>query len=70
VSEQNGALPQLLDCRALQAELGVKRATAEAIMRRLDIVQIEGLTKTFVKRSDVLSYLESRTFSKDEVVSS
>jgi hypothetical protein len=61
------ALPQLLDCKALQAELGVKRATAEAIMRRLDTIQIEGLRKTFVRRSDVFAYLEARTFGKDQV---
>ena len=67
MSGQNGALPQLLDCKSLQTELGVKRATAEAIMRRLDVVKIECLNKTFVKRSDVLAYLEARTFSKDQV---
>jgi hypothetical protein len=60
-------LPQLLDCKGLMAELGIKRASAEAIMRRVDIVKIEGLDKTFVKRSDVLAYLEARTFSKDQV---
>jgi hypothetical protein len=60
-------LPELLDAKQLQAELGVTRASAEAIMRRIPIVQIEGLRKTFVKRSDVAAYLESRTFRKDEV---
>jgi hypothetical protein len=61
------ALPELLDCKGLQAELGVKRATAEAIMRQLDTVQIAGLRKTYVKRSDVLALLEERTFAKDQV---
>jgi hypothetical protein len=61
------ALPELLDCKGLQAELGVKRATAEAIMRQLDTVQIEGLRKTYVKRSDVARYLEQQTFTKDQV---
>jgi hypothetical protein len=61
------ALPQLLDCKALQAELGVTRAAAEAVMRRLDVVQIEGLRKSYVKRSDVAAYLEARTFTKDQV---
>ena len=42
---QNGALPQLLDCKALRAELGVTRAAAETIMRRLDTVQIEDFKK-------------------------
>jgi hypothetical protein len=60
-------LPELLDCKALRAELGVSRAAAEALMRRLPIVQIEGLRKTFVKRADVSAYLEARTFPKDRV---
>jgi hypothetical protein len=63
----NDGLPQLLDCKGLQAELGVSRASAEALMRRLPIVQIEGLRKTFVRRDDVVAYLERRTFTKDEV---
>jgi hypothetical protein len=57
----------LLDCRALRAELGVSRAAAEAIMRRLPIVAVEGLRKTYVRRSDVAAYLEARTFTKDQV---
>lgn len=60
-------LPELLDCKALQAELGVKRATAEAVMRRLPIVQLPELRKTFVRRSDVAALLERYTFQKDEV---
>jgi hypothetical protein len=60
-------LPELLDVRALRAELGVSRAAAEAIMRRLPVVQIEDLRKTFVRRSDVAAYLESRTFGKGQV---
>jgi hypothetical protein len=60
-------LPELLDAKALQAELGVTRAAAEAIMRRLPIVSIEGLRKTYVRRSDVAAYLEARTFTKDQV---
>lgn len=55
------ALPQLLDCRALMAELGVKRATAEAIMRQLPKITVEGHRRVFVKRSDVQRYLDERT---------
>ena len=62
-------LPQLLDRKALQAELGVTRAAAEAIMRRLPIVQVEGLRKTYVTRAAVAAYIDSRTFAKDEVPS-
>jgi len=60
-------LPALLDAKALREELGVTRAAAEAIMRRLPTVQIEGLRKTYVRRDDVARYLDSRTFQKTEV---
>jgi hypothetical protein len=60
-------LPELLDAKRVQTELGVTRAAAEAIMRRLPVVQIEGLRKVYVRRSDVAAYLESRTFAKDQV---
>ena len=62
-------LPELLDAKKLQVELGVTRAAAEAIMRRLPVVQIEDLRKVYVRRSDVVAYLESRTFTKSEVPS-
>ena len=60
-------LPELLDCKALQDELGVKRATAEAVMRQLPIVQLPELRKTFVRRDDVAALLERFTFMKDDV---
>jgi len=61
------ALPQLLDCKALQLELGVKRAAAEQIMRSLPVVQFDGLRKTYVRREHVRQLIESRTFGKDQV---
>jgi hypothetical protein len=63
----NEPLPELLDARRLATELGVTRAAAEAIMRAVPIVQIEGLRKVYVRRSDVAGYLEARTFAKDQV---
>jgi hypothetical protein len=45
----------------------VSRAAAEAIMRRLPVVSIQGLRKTYVRRSDVAAYLEARTFAKEQV---
>jgi hypothetical protein len=60
-------LPELLDAKALQVELGVTRASAEKIMQVLPIVQIPGLRKVFVRRPDVERLLERCTFSKDEV---
>ena len=60
-------LPELLDAKGLQAELGVTRAVAEKVMRRLPIVTFPDVRKVYVRRSDVARYLEQRTFSKDEV---
>jgi len=61
------SLPELLDAKKLQAELGITRAAAEAIMRRLPVVQFEDLRKVYVKRSDLAAYIEARTFTKDQV---
>lgn len=60
VSEQ-ATLPELLDCAKLARELGVTRAAAEAIMRRLPKVHLEGLRKVYVRRSDVQAYIERGT---------
>jgi hypothetical protein len=60
-------LPELLDAKALMAELGVTRAAAEAIMRALPVVQFDGLRKVYVRRGDVAKLLEERTFRKDQV---
>jgi hypothetical protein len=60
-------LPELLDVKALRAELGISRAAAEAIMRQVPVVGVEGLRKTYVRRQDVAAYLEARTFAKHEV---
>jgi hypothetical protein len=60
-------LPELLDARKLATELNVTRAAAEAVMRQLPIVQIEGLRKVYVRRGDVVRYLEAHTFAKDQV---
>jgi hypothetical protein len=45
--------PELFDAKGLQAELAVTRAAAEAIMRRLPIMQFEDLRKVYVRRDDV-----------------
>jgi len=60
-------LPELLDAKRLQMELGVTRAAAEKVMQRVPSVHIEGLRKTYVRRDDVARYLEARTFAKDQV---
>jgi hypothetical protein len=60
-------LPQLLDCKALQAELGITRAAAERIMEPLPEVRLPGLRKRYVRRPDVEQLLEQHTFKKDQV---
>jgi hypothetical protein len=60
-------LPELLDCKSLARELGVTRAAAEAIMRQLPSVQVPGLRKVYVRRSDVAELLERSTFEKGQV---
>ena len=60
-------LPELLDCKGVMTETGLTRAGAEALIRAVPVVTIEGLRKTYVRRSDVAAYLEQRTFSKAQV---
>jgi hypothetical protein len=60
-------LPELLDAKRLQAELGVTRAAAERIMRQLPTVHIPELRKVYVRRVDVAQLLEASTFAKDRV---
>lgn len=52
---------RLMDRKQICEELGISRAAAEAIMRQLDKVTIDGLRKVYVRRADVERYLEERT---------
>ncbi len=52
-------LPQLVDCKGLQNELRVKRATAEAIMRALEDRQVKVGRRVFVRREDVQRVLDT-----------
>jgi len=60
-------LPELLDSKGLQAELGVTRAVAEKVMRQLPVVTFPDVRKVYVRRDHLAAYLESRTFGKDQV---
>jgi hypothetical protein len=42
----------------LREELGISRAAAEAIMRSLPVIEPPGLRKVYVRRSDVLRFIE------------
>ncbi len=61
------ALPALLDCKGIMRETGLTRAAAEALMRNVATVHIEGLRKTYVRREDVLTYLAERSFDGGRV---
>jgi hypothetical protein len=52
---------RLLDCAGLAREYGIGRTAAEAIMRRIPKVIIEGLRKTYVKREDVQRVIDEST---------
>ena len=58
-------LPELLDAKKLQAELGVTRAVAEKLMRRLPLVVFEDVRKVYVRRQDVAALIDSSTLEKD-----
>jgi hypothetical protein len=60
-------LPELLDAKRLQAELGVSRAVAEKLMRSLPIVTPPGIRKVYVRRDDVAAYIEAHTYEKHQV---
>jgi hypothetical protein len=60
-------LPELLDCRRIMEEMGVKRASAEAIMRQVPKVIVRDLDKVFVRRSDVAALIEASTFRSDQL---
>ena len=53
-------LPALIDCRGIMDELGVKRAAAEAIMRQLPKIRLDGVRKVYVQKADVERYLNER----------
>jgi hypothetical protein len=58
----SGALPALVDRKTLAAELGVGRATVDAIFQRLEVIAFEGHRKVFVRRADVEHLLAASTY--------
>jgi hypothetical protein len=59
-------LPELLDAKKLQAELGVTRAVAEKLMRRLPLVVFEDVRKVYVRRQDVAALIDMSTVAKGD----
>jgi hypothetical protein len=55
------SLPALIDCKTIQVELGVTRAAAEAMMRKLEKVEVDGLRKAYVKRVDLERLIREST---------
>ena len=50
----NRPLPQLMDARMIAAETGLTVSAAESVMRKCTVVKIEGLRRSFVRRSELL----------------
>jgi hypothetical protein len=61
VTDLGVELAGLYDCARISRELGISRAAAEAIMRQLPKVHIDGLRKVYVKGSDLEQYVRDRT---------
>jgi prophage tail gpP-like protein len=56
VTAQETCLPELVDCRGIMEETGVKRATAERLMRGLAKYRIG--VRVFVARADARGAIE------------
>ncbi len=54
-------LPELLDAKMLQAEMGIKRAVAETLMRKIPVVEFPGIRKVYVRRTDIARYIDCCT---------
>lgn len=61
------ALPKLVGVREVMDETGLKRASAERIMRRCRRVEIPGHRRWLVLREDVRAEIERHTFAPDEM---
>lgn len=51
-------LPELIDVRGIQEEMGVKRTVAERIIEQIPKQTIPGVRRLFVRRSDVQKFLD------------
>jgi hypothetical protein len=51
-------LPELIDARGIQQEMGVKRTIAERIIEQVPKQTIPGVRRLLVRRSDVQRFLD------------
>ena len=54
-------LPNLITSRQIQEELGVTKATAEAVMRQLGKIRFPGSRRVYVRREDVKRLIKEST---------
>ena len=59
----SAALPELIDVRGIQEEMGVKRTVAERIIEQIPKQQIPGVRRLLVRRSDVQKFLDENVKS-------
>ena len=60
--DMRAELPRLMSCRQIEEELGVTRAAAEAVMRRLEKIRFPGSRRVYVRRADLRELIEEATF--------
>lgn len=60
-------LPALMDVACVVRETGIKKATAEKVMRQCPVVQFPGVRKVFVKREDLDAWIRQHTYEKNQV---
>lgn len=63
-------LPEVMDVKKIQEEMGVTRSAAEKILRHSRSVFAppkDELDKVYAFRSDVEAYIERHTYSKNQV---
>jgi hypothetical protein len=54
--------PLLLDRKRVEAEYGLRRADLDRAFRHLEVVQLPGARKTYVRRPDLEAYIDANTF--------
>lgn len=55
----SAVLPELIDVRGIQEEMGVKRTVAERIIENIPKQEIPGVRRLLVRRSDVQKFLDA-----------
>ncbi len=61
-TDAESSTPRLLDRGAVVGEYGFGRSDVDRIFRHLNVVQLPGARKSYVRRDELEAYLEDCTF--------